>query len=76
MSVNVDDLKRWALQEFRKMLHGARLTEQFERWAKGELGRDYTFMIEMTLNDATESFVNDARNRAALSAERLDLDPH
>jgi hypothetical protein len=38
------------------------------------LGRDYTFMIEMTLNDATESFINDARNRPALSSERLELE--
>lgn len=67
----VDDLKRWALRKFRERLRGRRLSEQFERWVSGEMGRDYTFQIEMTLDDDTARFFNDPANREKLRAEHL-----
>lgn len=71
----VDDLKRWALRHFREMLRSQRLTEQFQRWADGELGRDYLFNIEMRLNDDTANFFEDQDNRKKLKAERLADEP-
>lgn len=72
MSVRTEDLKRWAMIKFRAMLRGKKLTEQFERWAVGELGRDYLFRVELRLNDEAATFVSDSANRAQLDAERLD----
>lgn len=71
----VDDLKRWALRHFREMLRSQRLSEQFQRWADGELGRDYIFNIEMQLNDETANFFENPDNRKKLKAERLANEP-
>lgn len=69
--IRVEDLKAWAMVRFREMLRGARLTGQFQRWADGEIGKNYMFKIEMVLNDEAADFVRSPANRAKLDAEKL-----
>ncbi|HUU59117.1 MAG TPA: hypothetical protein VMZ50_06205 [Phycisphaerae bacterium] len=68
--IRVEDLKAWARIRFDEMLRGERLTSQFQRWADGELGRDYMFKIEMVLNDEVAGFVREASNRPKIDAAK------
>jgi hypothetical protein len=67
----IERYKRWVMMKFREILRGARVTEQLMRWASGELGEEYRFRLDISLNDETKKFVDNPENAEKLNQERL-----
>lgn len=68
----IDRYKRWALLKFREMLRGARITEQIQRFASGEMGADYRFKVDIVLNAEARQFVENPANKEKLEQQKLD----
>jgi hypothetical protein len=67
----IDRYKRWAMMKFKELLRGARVTEQIQRWASGELGTDYRFLVDIVLNQNAKEFVENPSNKEKLNEQNI-----